>query len=545
MKYRPRFQIYLSIIALFLSSLPLLSQQQKPKLVIGITIDQMRWDFLQRYQNRYMADGFNRVLNQGFSCDNTLIPYAPTVTAAGHACIFTGSIPAINGIVGNNWHDAKNDREVYCSEDSPVLPIGNNHKVNGRMSPKNMWVTTIGDELKLATNFKSKVVGIALKDRGAIFPAGHSADAAYWYDPSSGSWITSSYYMDELPLWIKQYNEAKGTDKYYAKGWSTLYPVATYGQSTSDEKIYEGKYRDIPSSSFPYNFSMYIGKNYGIVSNTPQGNTMTLDIAKLALKNHTLGKDNITDLLTISLSSPDYIGHQFGPNSIETEDAYLRLDKDLADFFKYLDNVLGKNTYTVFITADHGVAHIPGFLREHKLPNGDWRSSKTVISANDTLLQKFGVKDLIITSDNNQLYLNQKAISDAKLSYEEVSNFIIDYYKNQEGVFNAFSLKDINNVVMPVEVKNYFINGYESSRSGDIQYILKPGWIDSRLTGTTHGAWYPYDTHIPLLWYGAGIKKGASAKSYKMTDIAPTVCSLLKIQMPSGSIGHVIDEALK
>jgi len=261
----------------------------RPKLVVGMVIDQMRWDYLYRYYNRYSAGGFKRIINEGFSAENTFIPYTPTYTACGHASIYTGSVPAINGIVGNDWYERSINRNMYCAEDTTVSTVGSNTTA-GKMSPKNLLVTTITDELRLATNFKSKVIGISLKDRGSIMPAGHSANAAYWYDGGTGDWITSTHYMSKLPTWLEDYNKIKLANKFYDKNWNTLYPIDTYLQSTADNKPYEGKARGEETPSFPHPLKLYMGKNYDMIRSTPYGNTMTLDLAKLAILSEDLGK---------------------------------------------------------------------------------------------------------------------------------------------------------------------------------------------------------------------------------------------------------------
>ena len=307
---------------LFLIALNVYSQQlQRPKLVVGVVVDQMRWDFLYRFNNRYSdKGGFKRLMNKGFNCNNTLINYTPTYTACGHASIYTGSVPSIHGITGNNWYDSEKQQFVYCTDDASVTTVGS-ATAAGKMSPANMFTTTIGDELKLATNLKSKVIGIALKDRGGILPAGHSANAAYWYDSKTGDWITSSHYMKELPGWVNDFNKQKWVDKYYRQGWNTLYPINTYTQSTPDENNYEV---NTLGKGFPYALSSLAGKNYNLIMATPFGNTLTTQFSKAVIEQEQMGADSITDFLAISYSSTDYIGHSFGPNSIETEDTYLR-----------------------------------------------------------------------------------------------------------------------------------------------------------------------------------------------------------------------------
>jgi len=516
---------------------------QRPKLVVGITIDQMRWDYLYRYYDRYAANGgFKRMLNQGFSCENTLIPYAPTITAPGHTCIFTGSVPAIHGIAGNFWWDNAEQRNVYCTEDKTVQTVGSTSNM-GLQSPRNLLVTTICDELRLATNFQSKVIGIAIKDRGGILPAGHSANAAYWYDSQEGKWISSTYYMADLPQWVKDLNAKKLVDKYYEKGWTTLYPINTYSQSTADQKSYENKG---VGTGFPYDLKKFIGKNYGVISSTPYGNSFTIEMAKAAIEEEKLGADAITDILAVSFSATDYIGHGYGPNSIEQEDDFYRLDKDLGEFLNYLDSKIGQGQYTVFLSADHGVAHVPAFMKENKMPAGNFNEGAVLEQLNQQLKDKFGEGKLALDFSNYQLVLNNILISEKKLKREEIVNATIDFLAKQPTVARAFDLHQLEETSLPSKVKEMIVNGYYPSRAGDIQIILKPNYIEAFLTtGTTHGMWYPYDAHIPLLWYGWGIKAGKTNRETYMTDIAPTLAALLHIQMPGGSIGKVISEVMK
>ena len=517
----------------------------RPKLIVGIVIDQMRWDYLYRYYDRYDANGgFKRMLNQGFSCENTLVPYAPTVTACGHSTIYSGSVPAISGITGNFWWDREQQRSVYCTEDKSVNTVGSS-SVQGKQSPKNMLVTTICDELRLATNFKSKVIGVAIKDRGGILTAGHSANAAYWYDNSVGNWITSTYYMNELPKWVNDFNSQKIVDKYYQQGWNLLYPAATYVNSTADEKPYESK--TLGSNKFPYDsLKKYIGKDYGKISYTPMGNTMTAEFAKAALVGEQLGADNITDFLAVSFSSPDYIGHSYGPNSIESEDGFLRLDKELGNLLDFLDSKVGKGQYTVFLSADHGVTQTPEFLLENKLPGGRVFMTTVTNNLNKELAEKYKINKIIVSDENYQLHLNHPSLDSAKLDEEEIIKWLVKRLSTEPGVDRAFALEELNEVPLPATIRKMMNNGYYPRRNGEIQVILKPGYIDAfSTTGTTHGLWNPYDTHIPLLWYGWGIKQGKTNRETYMTDIAPTIAAMLRIQMPNGCIGSVIPEVMK
>lgn len=519
----------------------------RPKLVVGIVIDQMRWDFLYRYYDRYSIGGFKRLMNDGFNCENTFIPYCPTVTAAGHTCIYTGSVPAIHGIVGNGWYDYTEKRNMYCSEDKSVQTVGANDD-NGKMSPKNMLVTTICDELKLATNFKSKVIGISIKDRGAILPAGHSADAAYWYNGKNGSFISSTYYMKELPKWVIDFNATNPVNNYYQKNWSTLYPISTYTQSDVDSNNYESTSLGKDQTKFPYNLTRFLdNKDYGKIRTTPYGNSLTFEFAKAALINEQLGKDSITDFLAVSFSSPDYIGHSFGPNSVEIEDTYLRLDKELEAFLKFLDKQVGVNNYTLFLSADHGVAHVPGFLNKNKLPNGGVQGSKVEVEFSKKLKEKYEIDSLLLGISNYQVFLNNELIAEKGLDKEDIIKTSISYLEKIDGVDRALEYGDLQEAMLPKSLREQFINGYYPKRCGDILLILKPGYIDDEYDnkGTTHGIWNPYDAHIPLLFYGYGITKGKEYNKVYMYDIAPTLSTLLHIQMPSGCIGNAIKEAIK
>lgn len=519
---------------------------QRPRLVVGIVIDQMRWDYLYRFNPLYKANGgFKRLLGEGFSCDNTLIPYTPTVTACGHTCVYTGSVPSVHGIAGNNWWDNQLMRNVYCSEDKTVNGVGGKTQEDGQMSPRNLLTTTICDELRLATNFKSKVIGVALKDRGSILPAGHSANAAYWYEGKSGNFITSTYYMNELPAWVNQFNNRKLVDSLYKLNWNTLLAKDVYAQyATADEKTYEARPFGTEAKAFPYNLDKFAEKDYSKISSTPYGNTLTVEMAKAAVLAENLGKGSATDFLAVSFSSPDYIGHSFGPNSWEMVDDYVRLDEELGRLFGFLDATVGKNQYTVFLTADHAVAHVPGFMKENKLPGGvlDGLSVKDM---NSKLKEKTGADNIIASMMNDQIYLNHPKIDSAKLDEEGIKKWIIQSVKKNEAVTNAFATADIMTTPITKTLREMLANGYNPRRSGDIQMILKPGYMEGGATGTTHGAWYPYDAHIPLLFYGWGIKKGKTTRETYMTDIAVTVAALLHIQMPSGAVGKVIEDVIK
>jgi len=515
--------------------------KDEPKLVVGIVVDQMRWDYLYRYYDRYEAGGFKRMLGEGFSCENTFISHLPSFTAVGHSTVYTGSVPAIHGITGNDWIDQQSGRSWYCTEDTVAKSVGTTSSA-GQMSPRNLLASTITDELRMATNFRSKVVGVSLKDRASILPAGHTPNGAFWFDDANASFITSTYYMQELPDWVKRFNERKEPAQLMSKAWETLYPINTYIQSTADQTNWEGNFVGETGTVFPHNMSAIYPKDPGSLRSTPSGNTLTLDFAKAAVEGYNLGTGTVTDFLTINCASTDYVGHKFGPNSIEVEDTYLRLDKDLAAFFDYLDKKVGKGQWTFFITADHGVAHVPGFMEENKLPGGVWEDGTSLTSLNEQIKTRFGVNKALLAFSNYQFYLDHTAIASAGKSAKEITDFVIAQLLPLKAVANAFPLRELNQTTLPEPMRSMIANGFNVKRGGDIQIVLNPGWIEGSKTGTTHGLWYPYDAHIPLVWMGWGIKPGKSNRTIGMTDISPTLAAMLHIQMPNGSVGKVIEE---
>jgi predicted AlkP superfamily pyrophosphatase or phosphodiesterase len=517
----------------------------KPKLVVGLVIDQMRWDYLYKYADLYGTSGFKRLMKDGFNAENAMIPYMPTYTAPGHTCVYTGTVPAINGIVGNNWFDKITNKVAYCAEDTSVNALGVSANTKaGKMSPANLWTTTIADELRLSNNFKSKVIGIALKDRGAILPAGHSANAAYWYD--GGKWITSTYYMTTMPEWVIKFNDKEIPKTAMSGSWSTLLPIEKYNLSTTDDKPYENNIKGEKTVTFPHLLNSIDAKDkYEAFKTTPFANTYTLDFAKATIENERLGKNNVADFLAVSLSSTDYIGHSFGPNSIEIQDTYLRLDKDIASFLNYLDVTLGKGNYTFFLTADHGAAHIPAFLNENKLPGGTFDEIEMTKGLSKSVEEKFAIKDAIRMVMNYQVYINNNSIAEQGKSVSDVKAFVLQKLIEKDFVTNAFELDKLAATTLPAVQKEMITNGYNPKRSGDIQFIVKPNYFDGGKKGTTHGLWNPYDAHIPCLFFGWGVKPGKTNRETYMTDIAPTIAAILKIQMPNGCVGKVITELVK
>ena len=470
------------------------AQVNRPKLVVGIVVDQMRWDYLYYYNKEFVEGGFKRLLAEGYSCENTMIPYIPTVTAIGHSSIYTGSVPALTGILGNSFFI--NGKNTYCCGDDNVQSVGSSSK-EGKMSPRNLLASTIGDELKLATDFKSKVIGVALKDRAAILPAGHSADAAYWWDTSAGHFVTSTYYMDKLPSWAVEFNK---------------------------------KHQQKPGFD---------------IKSKPQGVTMTFDMAEAALKNERLGLGTETDMLAVSVSSTDIIGHMYSTRGPEIHDAYIQLDRDLARFFNTLDAQVGRGNYLVFLTADHGGSHNPNFMRSHKLAAGGFAGWDLTKEINKELQQSFGTKANFILGENAlRIYFDRKSIAEAGLELAKVKAKAKQLLEKKENITYVVDYDNVATQPIAQPIRERIINGYSRERGGDLLIITNPGWVNcpssSDYKGTNHGLWNPDDSHIPLIFMGWGITPGATSHPTSMTDIAPSVCSMLHIQMPNACVGNPV-----
>ncbi|AFK03907.1 type I phosphodiesterase/nucleotide pyrophosphatase [Emticicia oligotrophica DSM 17448] len=515
---------------------------KKPKLVLGIMVDQMRYDYLYRYYDKYTEGGFKRLMNEGFNCKNNHYHYANTITGPGHAAVYTGSVPAVNGIIGNEWYDPLANRSVYVAEDTTVKAVGTEASaVEGKRSPVNMHTTTITDQLKIATEFRSKVIGIAIKDRGGILPAGHSADAAYWFDAKSGNWISSTYYMNELPKWVQDFNAQKWPDKLIAQKWTTLLPIKEYTESEEDDQEYENVLSGEKSPVFPHSLA-----NISALLTSAYGNTLTKEMTLATLKNEKMGQSKETDFLCVSFSTPDYVGHATGTHSIEIEDTYLRLDRDIAEVLKNLDMTLGKGNYTVFLTADHGVADVAGFLKKHKIPSGIVELSKEINYLNGEMVAKFGEGKWIKAQDNYQLYLDKDLMKKKNVSMAQVYELVKEKMLILgSSVYQVVNMHDIASATIPPYYKPLIENVYNPKRSGDIMILFEPAWYSGYKKGTTHGTMWQYDRHVPLLWYGWGVQQGETVEQTYIADISATLAAMLNILEPNGCVGQPIKEVIK
>lgn len=514
---------------------------QTPKLVVGIVVDQMRYDYIYRFWNKFGSDGFKRLLGEGYFCRNTNYNYVPTYTGPGHTSIYTGTTPTMHGIISNEWYERETGKEVYCAEDQSVNGVGSTEP-EGKRSPSRMLTSTITDQLRLSNNMQSKVIGVALKDRSSILPAGHTGQA-YWYEGKTGNFITSTYYRKELPAWATAFNKEQNVQKYLKQDWNTLLPIEQYTESLPDDNPFEGRFRGEEHPTFPHRLPQLMEANgqLGIIRSTPFGTTFTFDFAMAAIKGENLGKGSVTDFAAISLSSPDYVGHMYGPQSIETEDTYLRLDKDIAAFLKFLDSWVGKNNVLVFLTADHGVVEVPEYLKSIRIPAGYFKENKTVDSLKVMLKAKYG-DTLVLSYSNDQVFLDRSLIAKKSWNKTEIENVVADHFLGFKGVSDVLTATALRNNEFTTGARHLVQNGWNTRMSGDVCVILSPGWFADmgRKTGTTHGAPWSYDTHVPLLWYGWKVTKGSTDVAYDISDIAPTLAMMLNIQFPNGCTGKPI-----
>jgi predicted AlkP superfamily pyrophosphatase or phosphodiesterase len=538
---------YSILLLLTIGSLTI-THAQNPKLVVGIVIDQMKQEYLYRFEDKFGEGGFKRLQKDGFSCLNTHYNYIPTNTAPGHASIYTGTTPRYHGIISNDWYSKKLGYSVYCAGDSLAQGVGGKG-IEGNRSAVNLRTTTITDELKLTTNFRAKVVGISLKDRGAILPAGHHPDGAYWFDKGTGNFMTSDYYTSSLPSWVENFNIKKVVDRYLNQVWKTELPISQYVESTADDTQYEVGFKGKDTPTFPYDLVELRLKNgpYGLIASTPYGNNFLAEFAKEAIINEQLGKDLITDFLAVSFSSTDYIGHNFAPNSIEIEDTYLKLDKVIADFITFLDTEIGKGQYTLFLTADHAVLANPQFLIDNQMPGGYVSENNIKTNLDNHLKGLYGSGEWVLNVSNTQIFLNQKLIQEKALNSALINEVVVRHLRDYDEIAEAYTLEDIKRASSSDKTGMLIQNGHNFQLSGDVAYVMKSGYLrrEDGAKGTGHGSSYTYDTHVPLIFYGAGIKKGRCVTEISITDIAPTLSILMKTSLPSGCTGQPIEELFK
>ena len=517
---------------------------EKPKLIVGIVIDQMRQDYLERFWNNFDKNGFKKLAINGSYCKNANYNYSQTQSSPGYVTIVTGAEPSEHGIVSDYWYNPLTGNKEYCVQDHQYKVVGDKDAI-GKYSPRNMLSTTFSDEVKLFNNGKSKIISISLNENGAILSGGFSANAAYWFDEKSGNWITSSYYMEKLPNWVNEVNHKKMPNEYLTREWKPMLDFQEYNNFSSDSLDIKYKYGiDGSYKKFPYNYSEIKKtiKNYELIKFIPEGNTLLNDMAVAALYNENLGERNITDFLLINYSVSENIGKLFGPQSIELEDLFLRLDKDLAHLISVIEEKVGKNNVLIYLTSNHGVAEVPAILAKNKIPAEIYKKHYIIALLNSYLKAIYGEGNWILDFSNNQIYLNKTLIEDSRISLSEFQEKVIAFIINSNGLTNAISSHQFQNIVFNHGMPQKMQNSYNQKRSGDIMYSLKSGWIEDCSFATNHNSGYSYDTHVLLIWYGWKTKKQTLFSNINITDIAPTISMILNTPDTPVSSGRKLEE---
>lgn len=497
---------------------------ERPKLIVGLVVDQMRYDYLTRFEADYGEDGFKRLMREGLNCKNVHYNYKPTYTGPGHATIFTGTSPSVHGIVGNNWFERAENKSVYCV----TLKSGVDSAVS---NPKRLLVETLSDAMKQFSNFDSKSYGISLKDRGAILPAGHLANGAYWFSSENGIWESDAYYENENPKWLSNFNQQDLAKRYLKQPWTLSQSWATYNESIPDSNAFEYPLSKNTTPVFPYDL-MKIKEEigWGVLKKIPQGNQMSADLFKSLVRNEGLGKGNSTDFISLSFSATDYVGHRFGVQSVEVQDTYIKLDQTIADLLIFLDQQVGKENYTLFLTSDHGAGMPRAYLKEKGIPTGEL-NSRRISKSLDSLLRANNLNDeWILKLMNLNVYFDDSLKSAKPQEYKIAKKLCQEYLVLHPGI--AKVLDPFVSVNTTDQRSEMALRGFHPNRSGDLILIEEANWSTYTDKGSTHGSPYEYDTHVPLLFYGFKVPKGkTSVATYPVTSIVSSLSLLFGFQL--------------
>jgi len=516
---------------------------EKPRLIVTIFVEGMRYDYLYRYWDKFTEDGFKRLVKHGKYYENAEYDYLYTKSSSGYATVVTGSDPSQHGIVSNYWYKRITNTKKYCIYDKKQYALGSNN-FDLKFSPKSLLTSSFSDELRLSDFKQSKVISISPKDYAAILTGGHLANAAYWTDKKTGKWISSSYYFSKLPQWVNRFNEKKFPDIYLSKEWNTYFPIDKYDNTLGDDNSFEigfvgGK------KTFPYDLAALknISGSRKILESTPFGNTYTKDFAISAMVNENLGKDNYCDYLNVAFTATGEITKKFGIRSIELEDAYVRLDRDLKHFLNFINDFVGLENTVIILTSDRGSSDSPRLLREINMPGGFFKDKNAETLLNSFLRAVYGYDNLIEYFDGSYIYLNRNKIEDLKLNLTEIQQKISDFLVNFTGVSNALTAYNLENRNYTSGMQMRAQNSYQKKRSGDISVILEPGYVPG--SDADYGSGYRNYTQVPLIFYGWKIKSEKTDIPVSMTDIAPTLASFLKIAYPNASTGKILPDILK
>ncbi|MCX6325109.1 MAG: alkaline phosphatase family protein [Bacteroidia bacterium] len=522
----------------------------RPRLVIGIVVEQLKYDQLEKFRDKLGENGIKRLINEGTYFKNASFEYMLTQSAPGHATISTGSEPSFHGITSDNWYLPLRNELIYCTKDIEVNPVGGSFEA-GLHSPVNLQSSTFSDELEMATNKKAKVFGVGLKESSAIFSAGHAADGAYWFDNTTGTWMSSTYYIDTLPVWVNDFNAMKFSESYLNNTWSLFKPAQDYADCLADSNNFEAGFNGI--NYFPYDLRKMSSKgifnsrnDFSLLRETPFGNSFTTNFAIRLIEKEGLGKDDVTDYLSICYSATDNIGHRFGPSSVEMGDAILRLDDEIKNLLTFLNDSIGKKNILIYFTSAHGISEIPAVLESNRIPAGYFKQNQALQLLRSYLNAVYGEGDWVKGYSERQIFLNRTLIEDARLPLEEVQKKVARFIVQFTGVaaaypYSAFEANDFGNGNL-----KRIINNFSPQISGDIIVTLNPGWVEKEGDYVTnHNSPYEYDSHVPLIWYGWTVNRASVTRKVNMTDIAATLSSLCKVPYPNACTGEPLFELFR
>ena len=533
---------------------------ERPRLVLFIVVDQFRYDFLERFGDLFASNGLRRLLRDGASWTDANYDHVPTETAPGHATLLTGAWPSETGIISNDWFDRASNKRINNVQDDSVRRLGGADP-DAVSSPRNLLCSTLGDELKLATNRRSKVVGVSVKNRAAILPAGRMADAAFWYSTQTGQFVSSSYYFDRLPAWVESFNAARPADKFFGARWERLARVAA-----SEYERRAGR-DDAPwekgDGKTPYVFPYIINGGlqtpgpafYDALDYSPFSNELLLSFAESALTNEHLGEDADTDVLTVSFSANDIVGHRYGPYSQEVMDMTLRVDEQIGRLLDFVDARVGLRNTVVVFTADHGVAPVPEHAAQVNLPGGRVRVSDVLAAVRNRVRARFSksndkdtTSDYVQTFSNGEIYFNWFALERDGINREEMERIAGEAALTVPGISRFFTRTQlVNGAISPSDaVARRVLHGYNAARSGDVVVIQEAfKYLFDGFIVATHGVPYSYDTHVPVVIMGGGVRAGRYTNPATPADIAPTLARILNVQPPSNAVGRVLSEAMR
>ncbi len=545
-----RIQLITGLLALSLFQLPAAGQKipsEKPKLVVGITISGMRYDYLSVYWDKFGENGFRRMATTGGNCKNARYDYLITEPSVGFATIATGARPNAHGIVSDYWYERLTNQVAYCIDDPEETTVGGSYGT-GAYSPSHMSSRTLADQLRVISRFQSKSIGISMDPQAAVLMAGHTANAAYWIDPASGNWISGSYYIDSLPDWVRGFNEKKYQDLYLENTWTPMLPLSEYSGSMLDNNPYETGFNG--QITFPYELPRLSQPqrnvtDYRVLMSTPWGNTYTKDMAIAAMVNEELGQREVTDWIHIGFNATRHLAERYSTWSLEMQDTYLRLDQDIAHLLEFLDGHLGLENVLIYVTAENALADDPRYLEESRIPAGFFNYRTSISLLRSYLNAIYGQGDWVSFYYAQQIYLNQQLIEDSRLSLEEFQDRVARFMVQIHGVSNALQSYVLQRNDFTDGIYARIQNSYYQKRSGDVLIYLTPGWVEYSSVSRNGFVDFKYGPHVPLIFYGWKVNRVTIPYQVSPADIAATIAYYLEISLPENASGKVISDLVK